>query len=369
MNAEKRLAYDMRCYVNGAGEVDVHRAAVDASALVLECAADPDRKVTPFVYVQTEEGGVFSPEEGRYIDEILSWETPQDILASRASLKIRDYIVSQEPPFLVVWMSPPEEKYGYKTGRIVLGIGTRRDGIKVVENYGICTPISCDEVLALANRIFQYSIDQKETKVSSGDELREIATCFRPEEDPLDFAFKLLSLPEAIQERIKNGEAQVLKERAFRDALVLCEEAKTSLEKAQSARDFVEVGVSIERGMESRGWDMAPDSGCGVFNSQIASFYYTTFEVNGEISFFESGVGVFVKECPYCHRSINKIIFAGYKCACGKVYTGVCKEEKKRGQGEIHVEDNLDDQDFVAGLCFSFLFILVGGMILVDSKK
>lgn len=327
--------------------------ASNLSSMVLEGYG-----ITPFIYCSTPQDTVISPAYGN--DDIASFklEKPIHHLEQQATLKIKEIILSQDEPFAVVWISPPDEKYGYKEGRLQVGFGRKQGYIKVVENYGIRVNWSAQDCLSLGNNLAELSDNEE---IASIDKLRSTAFNLRlpPDIDPVDFIAGKIDLPE-VWEEIKNGEAKRMQEKAVADANRAVEKLFPQVQTALTKEERVAAGSAVVGEMQSSGWDISPDICPGSFYSEsvsaFASFNYQVGE-NGSVNLVSSELGVFCRECPYCHRTINKIIYPGFRCACGEVFTGACGGGRNAGKGkEENAEENLVVN--LIELLLSFIFMV-----------
>lgn len=326
-----RLAFDLALYKPGeARQSAEQKLGADLSTLVLETAARQDERITYYTFCQTSDGKIVSPEFSQKADisSLLRWETQTDILESKATLKIRDYILVQKAPFVVVWISPPEERLGYTEGRMVVGIGKEEERIKIVENYGVCLNCSSTECLNLANRLLS-SLGERDF-LDSPELLRASPIFISPEGiEPLDLMSRLIPLP-CIWEKIKSGEAKALRQKAIEDARNVAQEVTSKIKQAQNKWELVKIGAFAEQKMGQLGWEMRSGSGCGWLNTELLSgisiFGYSHFHLDhqGTLSLRRNEAGVFVKKCPFCGAAVNRVIRPGYQCSCGKVYQGVC---------------------------------------------
>lgn len=334
MHAERteNLAFNTRLYVsyNNAEQ----RLASDLAALALETTRAPENRITPFTFVQTGKGRIECPEfANRDILETLRWKTASDILESKATLTIRDFILSQkEIPFIIIWISPPDKKLGYSEGRMVVGIGREKDELKIVENYGICIDFSSETCLLLGEQLLQFSENKKYSRIDSVDQLRATPIFMNPPKgiEPLDFIAQFIPFPD-VWEKIKSGEARALKEQALKDARAIAQRIMPKVIRGANQWDYIVAGAQAEQWMAKVGWVMRANSGCGFLNTELLSsivsvFSHSHLHLNnqGELVLKKSEAGVFVKKCPFCGRDINKVIQPGYKCACGQTYSGVC---------------------------------------------
>ncbi|MGB6839290.1 MAG: hypothetical protein WBD86_01925 [Microgenomates group bacterium] len=330
MRIETNLAFNTRLYSQLEEEEAKKQFAADLASLTQELANASER-INPFRLIETEEGKIISPEFGQKdIEELLRWETKADILESQATLLIRNYILDQEPPFIIVWISSPDEALGYEEGRLVVGIGKNEGKIKAVENYGICIDYSPEECLTLAEQLLPFS-DQEYAPIESTEDLRVTPIFLRPDKNtpPLDFISKIIPLQD-VWGKIASGETEKLKKKALKDAQEAAEKFIPEIRAVVNPREFIWLGAEAEEQMMQRGWNMqTSNSSCGFLNSHVlsntdSSHLHIHIDGHGKATVRKSEKGVFAKKCPYCGVSINKIINPGYKCSCGKEFRGVC---------------------------------------------
>lgn len=352
----ENLAYNIDSYKRKSPQAFV----ADVSSLVLEASAKQDQRITPYFLRATPQGKVISPAYGDTdIAESFKLKTAIDYHEREATLKIKEIILTQEKPFVVVWISPPDENNGYKEGRLQVGFGSKQGFFNVVENYGICVKWSADECLSLGKRLMSLS---KGGEINSASDLRATPICLPLPggENPIDFVAQQIDLPK-VWENIKSGEAKKLQEKAIADANRAMEKLFGRIQEASTKEERVAAGAAIMSEMHSSGWDTSSDACPGSFYSDSVSAY-TSFGYqvgeNGSASLVNSELGVFCRECPFCHRTINAKIYPGYRCSCGQVFTGACG-----GGGQSMAsgtEETIEDNPVInlIGLLFSFIFNL-----------
>lgn len=328
------MAFNVGLYAGLEPTEAQRRLASDLSTLALELAQTPEERITPYLLTQTPDGRVISPDFSQAdISELLRWETREDFLESEATLRIRDYILTEKKsPFVVVWISPANEKAGYDEGRIVVGLGERIEGLNRVETYGICVNFKPGEDFFLANALREVAEGEDFSPVRSKEELVTSPVFLKPPEgtEPLDFISQLIHLPE-VWKRVKSGEVAALKNQAFEDARRTAGHFMPQIYRSGGQEEFILVGAQMEQAMMTRGWEMRRNSGCGALNSDLVAFpgaspfvhTHSQVDTQGNIS-VRSESGTFVKNCPYCGKTINTVISAGYTCSCGEKYLGIC---------------------------------------------
>lgn len=351
MNREK-LAYNIDPYKGKSRQTLV----ADVSSLVLETAG-----ITPYILCATPCGAVISPAYGDIdIAKSFKLEKPIDSLEKEATLKIKEIILSEEKPFVLVWISPPDEAAGYKEGRLQVGFGQKKESLNVVVNYGIRIAWSTDNCLTIGNRLLTLSGNQP---VGSIDELRAqpISLELPAGENPIDFIAQEIDLPEVWQ-KIRSGETKIMQEKAVADANKVIEGLYKRIQKARTTEEQRAIGTEIVEGMRDSGHDVSKDDCPGSFYSDsitpYASFSYQVGE-SGSVNLINSELGVFCKECPFCHRQINAVIYPGYKCNCGQVFTGGCGGETRSTSTKATADNQEEENNPIVGLIgllFSFIF-------------
>jgi hypothetical protein len=322
MNAELKPAFDLNLYASR--QESRTRLATDLASLALELS--PSHQITPFTYRVTPSGDLISPEfSSRDITHSLRWETPADVLESQAALRMRDFILSTEEPFIVVWISPPDEKLGYTEGRMVVGFSRQTEGTKMVENYGICLEESSDICVCMAQELFHLSGDSRSNLTAN--EIRATPLFLKPPDgvEPLEYLCNLIPGLDWAWEKIGSGEAKVLREQALEDARAIAAEILPQVIRVDE-HQLVVIGAQAERKMMSRGWVLRSGSGCGLLNTELLAFSSIHLHIDPIQGLIHKGTeaGVFAKKCPFCGASINKVIHRGYRCTCGRVYEGLC---------------------------------------------
>jgi len=336
----ERCAFDLSLYIPpsrplGDGFSEVKRRMVDdLSALVIEAAprARVEEAVTPVVWQESPRGVVVWPEfSSQPIEDHLRWETEADILESEVTLKIKEMILSSRVPRLAVWINPPDKELGYPQGRMVVGLIENGDGLRMMDSYTIRLDFEPEECLDLARSLF--SLSDKAEMVLSIDRVRATPIAIDIPEGvlPLDFLAQLMPQLSRIWQAIRTGRVKEQRKRARRDASVVFREViEPNIGWMTNSR--VVLGAMAELEMIRRGWSIDSfSSGCGWLNldrlSTISPFVHTHWHLNsaGEIVSTATEVGVFCRNCPYCGKTINKVIRPGFKCpGCGEVYLGTC---------------------------------------------
>jgi len=338
MTLERKIALDLSLYdpkkLQG---IELRRRFVgDLSSLFLEVAprVRTGEGVTPYTWRQRPDGEIIWPEfSDQPIEKHLRWETKADILESRATLEIRDIMLSSEgSPLLVVWISPPDEELGYNEGRMVIGIVEDRDGLKSMNSYGICLDLEPGQCLSLAENLFSLSTKEEKEPALSIDQLRAtpIAIKISEEVSPLKFIAQLIPQLSHIWQAIESGRVDEREKKAQKDATrVFREIVKPNID----TMDLVALGALAEREMIGLGWEANfASSGCGLSNSEVLSSRVFLFnhthqylDREGKTVSTATESGVFCQECPYCGESINERIKPGFKCPhCGRVYGHSC---------------------------------------------
>lgn len=338
MTLERRIAFDLKLYQSPDLQEENLRQRVvgDLSSLFLEVAPRirAEEGVTPFVWRQRPDHKIIWPEfSNQPIENHLRWETESDILESKATLAIRDMMLSSDGfPLLVVWISPPDEEFGYNEGRMVIGSIEDQNGVKNMESYGICLDLKPKECLSLAEKLFSLS-DKKKAKTSlSIDQLRATPIAIKIPEGiaSLEFIGQLIPQLSHVWRAIKNGQVEELERKAQKDARRIFEKM---IKPNIGTTDPIILGALAEQQMINLGWEANfASSGCGLSNSEFLSSPLLAFshihqnlDRAGKVVSTTTESGVFCRQCPYCGEEINKTIKPGFKCPyCGEVYLGRC---------------------------------------------
>lgn len=276
---QERLSLDFRLYIPS-GESDSWKAAEnrlahDLATLYQETAPHPEQRITQYDFeVMPKEELVFCPDydDKRDIREMLSWKTPGDQLESKATLRICDFLLTREPPFIITWILPPNKEMGYPEGRLVIGTYRLEDQRKMVHNYGLCLDFPREYYSYFAQELISRSI-KPDKKLTSLEELREtpIFIQLSPDDDPLDLISQLIHAPE-VWKRIRSGQAQERQKRALEDARPNAQRRMTEIRTSAPGRfELIQIGARAEREMERAGWEKGPDSGCGLSNTKLLS--------------------------------------------------------------------------------------------------
>ncbi|MFC1790789.1 hypothetical protein ACFLZP_04905 [Patescibacteria group bacterium] len=319
MNPE-RLAFNTSLYLRNQGGIeaffsgqvdDPRRLAVDLARLVIETAGSQEDRITPYTLQATGSGQVISPEFGDDdLITMLTWETPAEKLESKATLRIRDYLLARgEKPALIIWVSPADESLGYSEGRVMVGFSRVIDGLKIAQCYGICADIQTDQFGMSTNKLRETPFIFENADMGYLQKMAE----------------QLIPLPD-IWARIKSSEARVLHEQALEHARQALLKVQADIVSNGRSLSPIEFGAHLELEMRSRGWGMENASSCGATNTDLLQSSFSSFNVDGAGRQMLTGSekGTFVRKCPYCGATINRVISPGFTCSCGQTYHGTC---------------------------------------------
>ncbi len=306
----ERLAFDCSSFTSPS-EIPIGLASLFIEARDTQ---EIEKRIVPYRFQKIGDK-VISPEwGGDDIAEYFSLETERDRQESQAGLKVRQALIDQPEGTAVIWLSPPTE--GYPEGRISIGKIVWENNVKEMHCYGIAAKFSEEKFSYLAEKFGnddQVNLDKLRSQVfvlSSNDY-----------EDPWQVLKIKLPLGK-IWTEIETKRAGLRKERFRRDAEMVVE----SMPDYMWSISRVRMGAYLERGMERMGHQVnSVKSGCGGLNKDLfASPPMRVLNSPNGIILTKESKGVYVKECPYCHKKINQVIFPGYKCQCGKTFRGVC---------------------------------------------
>ncbi len=273
-----------------------------------------EKRIVPYRFQKIGDK-VISPEWGEDdIAEYFCWETERDRQESEAGVKVRQALIEQPEGTAVVWLSPPAE--GYPEGRISIGKIVWENNVKEMHCYGIAAKFSKEKFLHLAD---EFGNDDKVNLEKLRSQVFLLSS--NDYEDPWQVLKIKLPLGK-IWIEIETKRAELRKEKYQRDAEIVVK----SIPDYMWSMSRIRMGAYLERGMERMGHRInTVKSGCGGLNRDLISSspMRVLNSPHGVVS-TEKSDGVYVKECPYCHKKINKLIHPGYQCECGKVFKGIC---------------------------------------------
>ncbi len=307
----ERLALDCSLYTSP------DQVPFDLAALFVEArdTEEVEKRIWPYRFELRGRNRVVCPEWGNQdIIEGFSLKTDQDKQETKAALKIRQALIDEREGTTVVWLSPPNEDY--PEGRITIGKVVWMNNLKTMECYGLPVEFSKESFIEIAKRLSSES-------VVGLKEFRSQVYILSSEKhtDPWHELKKKIPLGK-IWTAIENKQAELNKTTILRDARLVADSVPVYL----WSNNPVRVGAYLERKMERMGHRInTVKSGCGGLNKDLisASPMRVLNSPHGTAS-TEKTKGVYVKECPYCGKKINKTIYPGYTCQCGHTYKGVC---------------------------------------------
>ncbi len=290
---------------------------LDLAALFVEAMDTKalEERIWPYRFELRNNNRVICPEMGdQDVSDYFSLETDQDRQETEAALKIRQALVDEKEATAVVWLSPPNENY--PEGRITIGKIAWENNVKTMECYGLPVNFSKEIFIQISQKISpgnEYSLKN----------LRSQVYIFSSEVylDPWQEIKKKLPLGQ-VWSAIEKKQAELRKEEILRDTRLVADSVSAHLWSSHP----IKLGAYLECEMERMGYRInAVKSGCGGLNKDLFSLspMRVLNSPHGMVS-TEKNKGVYVKECPYCGRKINKIIHPGYTCQCGHTYKGVC---------------------------------------------
>jgi len=315
----ERLAFDASKYQNA----NEGKFARDLGGLFLELG----ERVTPFTW-QIKGETIVCPEYDKTQDvgEQLRNETKSDRLETEYTLALRRYFLKHEKPAIAVWISPPDLPMGYPNSTMVISFRAGKKMAKIV-HFGFPIELSRGGCLSLANHVAKFS-EQNAQEFQTTDQLRRtpiiISICSEEGgelDDLMRIASEIIPLPDWIWAKISSPETKKISGKATRDAEIIAEALQPLLQRAETREEFIRIGAMAEMAMVNSGWPVRRNSGCGSLNSEISTFSESHIHLGpqGKIETKRSEAGVFVKKCPHCGETINKVIKANYKCPnCGK---------------------------------------------------
>ncbi len=306
----ERIALDCSRY-NSPNEIPVGLASLFIEAMD---TSEIEKRVVPYRF-QKVGNKVISPEWGnKDITEYFSWQSERDCQESQAGLKLRQALIDKPEGTVIAWFSPPDGKY--PEGRISIGKIVWKNNLKEMHCYGISTRFSKKGFIALVEGL-EDSNDIDLGKIRSQIFVLSSADHKNPWQ-----ALKTKLPLGKIWTEIETKQADLRKESVRRDAEMVVESMPDYLWRLNRVR----MGAYLETAMVRMGHRINPvKSGCGGLNRDLIFSNPTRISnTPHSLDFKENKKGVHVKECPYCGKKINKVIFPGYTCECGKTYQGVC---------------------------------------------
>jgi hypothetical protein len=327
---EKEKVFDTSLYINLPKKRRVKVIANDLAGLVLEAGDRPlEDRINPWYIAITPEGNAINLLSRENVTKNFNTKT----LLSRSETKgATDFYYNKalnaKPGDFIFWFSPSEGNSPYKEARINVAKVRTLFGLKVLECYGIPSKISPQEILEIAN----YFQIMSEDKVSSDpEELRELAILWPTivGENTWEIFEKAVKLDSNAWETIKTGKSRKVKNEAYKAALPAAKRLNEDLKKAQAPFDFIKAGARAEMHMIQNGFNINSEGCPGVFNSELLQKSMAVLGIDAlgnyrKTTFSGEKKSKYVKKCPYCDATIEKIIEPGYKCSCGQVFEGVC---------------------------------------------
>lgn len=319
----ERLAFDVARY-RQSGELNLGALAEDLAGWTKEAGTGSDEdRVNPFLLQVTKDGRVINPSLGDR-DVALGYadETELEKKETKVGLEMRECLLSQPLGTVAVWISPPGGGLKYDEGRMVVGVNSRKDGLRVMESYGISNNFSAEDCLDVAKDL--NSICNQDYELLHPEDVRDKVFIVNEYQGGVwEFLKKVIPL-EKVWESIEKGEASIAKREALEDAWAAARRIENTLGQAETRLDYLKAGALLEDFMAERGRKVVGGS-CGMTNNEAMDFrLFSHLEINadGEVSDGGGESGKFVHSCPQCGKSIKKVIQAGYQCKCGGVYKG-----------------------------------------------
>ncbi|HWA52301.1 MAG TPA: hypothetical protein VG895_04560 [Patescibacteria group bacterium] len=292
--------------------------AHDLAGLVIEAGdRNLEERINPWYIAITQEGKIINLTSREEVavnfgnnNELSSAET-----AGAIDFYYQKAKQAKENEFIISF-SPSGGNSPYKESRINIAKVRHLLGMKVLECYGIPSKLSPQDLLLLADKLL---IKEGKDLIFNPDDLRQAAFLT----SNLDF----LDLDSKALEEIKKGAPRKIKSRAVWDALPIAKQMSIELEFAVHERDYIRSGAAAERLMQEKGWKINTYACPGSLNQEL-EFRFGNYVMDGMGNFRQANLGEkkakYVKECPYCHKVIEKKIEPGYQCSCGQVFEGVC---------------------------------------------
>jgi hypothetical protein len=293
----------------------------DTAALVLETSG----QVHSFFLAILPDGTVVNPvlSKTKDVENFYADETHQTILEKIAGLKMRQALIEEPENTLVAWISPPGGEFKYDGATFEVGRIRKILGIKVLQTYGIPLKNVTGEYCERLFLMLEEFSNKSSQNINSPEELRDKISILIPHESRwIDFLGNVFPELSEVFTKIKNGDVHRVQMKAIKDAKVTVNDAFEGWEKPKE--NLVYIGAKIEKEMEKKGWSLTGGR-CGLLNSDLLKIQNKAMFGMVEIkNTFGEKKSKYVKKCPYCDATIEKVIEPGYKCSCGQVFEGVC---------------------------------------------
>jgi len=287
----------------------------DLAGLVIEAGVVPlEERINPRRF-EIRNGQVIDPETGKDIRSNWNHENPLSKKESNAADSFYEILVNSRIGGLCISISPSGGPANYNEARINVGLRLNEE---CIEFYGIPSRISPQELLNLAKKAFNLTIENPE-------DLREIAIPIKiPQEiSPWEFLKQIFPLDSDAWTSISQGIPWQIKEVASKDAERVAKFVGTLLPSASSEEDFIRIGAIAERQMQESGWRLNQSACPGLFNFQLlARLYAPNLAIRGY-----SLASHFIKDSFGNNRELSWIYHKGRCRKCGEdnVLVGPCK--------------------------------------------
>lgn len=321
----ERLAFEVSRYRQPEG-LNLGALAEDLAGWTKEAGVGPDvDRVNPF-RLQVEGNKVINPALSDK-DVALGYVDGSKLekKEKKAGLEIRECLLNKPLGTISIWISPPGGLSEYSEGRMVVGVNSTKNGLRVMESYGISNHFSAKDCLKIARDLSNLSDQNYELK--NPEDIRDkVFLVSEYQGNVWEFLQKVIPL-QKVWESIEKGEANRAKEEALEDAWEAARKIENILGQAETRYDFLRAGALLEDFMAERGRQVVGSS-CGMTNNEAIDnfetglFTHVEMTADGEVSDGSGETGKFIISCPNCGRIIKKVIQAGYRCPCGGVYKG-----------------------------------------------
>lgn len=289
----------------------------DAVAYLLESdiSQPPEKRMTYLEYSPTEEGKDFicSADEEKTLERFHNHSVSKEIFSR---------FLKADQRLICLWISGPEPRKDRPEGRVNLYIGHKKD--QGLDYFPISiTDWDEDKYISTAN-----DVSQEGQNFETVDQVRQTPLFLEisEEDNPIVILAEYIDVPSKVWQAIISGQAKA-DQRELRQKVepVIDRYAEQLSRPTVNYGQRIRLGARFERElMQAAGRTIyGLGSGCGASNNELLIRNFKPHPGEKMVYQKESN-GVYVKECPYCHKQINSYISLGYTCECGKTFKGVC---------------------------------------------
>lgn len=244
----------------------------------------------------------------------LSWKTEIERTENAAYFKILRWLESDGTGYML-WVSPPSREYPEPRFVVYEPSFLAKENILSLDCWAICGKETKKECLDIASKIGNRPFDDSE-------ELRSNPLSFKPQGLSWTTYLSEFFGEADVWQAIENGEVEKKKGELLIIAKQIVMAKQGEIQKNNTWWERIKVGAEIELLLEKKmGFRLQRVGSCGLSN--LAMVEGQRAGVLSDLTqIVEFKTSNFVKECPYCHRQINRKMETGEKCLCGRRYPG-----------------------------------------------